>query len=190
MNVSNPFSHRAALVPPSRRRSGFISAIVVLVVLNVGACGSGSDGEVRTASQTGDVASTSGVGSTTSGSSAGGTARSSASGGNSTTPGTSSDDVNQGLGETRISGHAYDRRGRPLSGVDISIRIVPLSYGALYQTKTRADGSYSYRVPAGVYRLLAELYIENNPIGVDLEPMHGGRDVTVPPSRVVDFQLP
>jgi hypothetical protein len=38
--------------------------------------------------------------------------------------------------------------------------------------------------------MLAEYNPNDEPVGEDLEPVDGNRDVTVPPSAVVDFQLP
>jgi hypothetical protein len=94
------------------------------------------------------------------------------------------------LGDNVISGHAYDADGEPLQGVYIYIRVVPESYGALYQTTTDAYGAYSYSVPEGVYLILAEYNPNDEPGGgVYLEPIDSDGSVTVPPSSEVDFLL-
>jgi hypothetical protein len=107
-----------------------------------------------------------------------------------TQEGTKSGFHNAGFVDNEISGHAYDAAGEALEGVYIYIRVVPESYGELYQTTTDADGAYSYSVPEGVYLILAEYNPNDDPEGgVYLEPIKGDGSVTVPPSAQVDFQL-
>ena len=71
----------------------------------------------------------------------------------------------------------------------IYIYIIPRSFGALYQTVTGADGTYSYQVPEGVYLVLAEIYPDDDEpeIGDYLEPIGEDGSITVPPSQVIDF---
>jgi hypothetical protein len=99
---------------------------------------------------------------------------------------------NLGIGDYTVRGTAYDQRGRPLAGVEIYIYIIPRRYGALYRTETGSDGRYSYQVPEGVYQVLAEIYpADDEPeIGEDLVPIGEDNSITVPPSQVINFQLP
>jgi hypothetical protein len=98
---------------------------------------------------------------------------------------------NTGVGDNVISGHAFNAEGQPIEGVCIYIRIVPESAGPVQQTRTGADGAYSYNVPEGDYLILAEHNPNGQPGGgTFLEPVSGNGVVTVPPSAVVDFSLP
>jgi hypothetical protein len=109
-----------------------------------------------------------------------------------TTPPTTAN-RNAGVGDNTVSGTTSDRRGRPLAGVHISILVVPRSFGALYQTYSDRNGRYSYRVPGGVYNVIATYDDPNDddPIGVDLELQGGGDSgISVPPSQVLHFRLP
>jgi hypothetical protein len=98
---------------------------------------------------------------------------------------------NTGFGDNVISGHAFNAEGQPIPGVCIYIRIVPESAGPVQQTRTGADGAYSYNVPEGTYQILAEYNPTGEPGGgAYLAPVSGDGSVTVPPSAVVDFSLP
>ena len=98
---------------------------------------------------------------------------------------------NTGVADNVISGHAFNADGQPIEGVCIYIRIVPESGGQVHQTRTDADGAYSYDVPRGDYLILAEYNPKGEPGGgAYLEPVSGDGGVTVPPSAVVDFSLP
>lgn len=96
--------------------------------------------------------------------------------------------------ETQISGHAYDNQGNPLAGVKIYIYILPRTIGSLYRTETGADGSYAYPVPGGVYLVQAQIDDPDPNLIMDLEPQQTNEEgvaaFSVPPSPVVDFQLP
>lgn len=98
---------------------------------------------------------------------------------------------NTSVGDNVISGHAFDADGQPIEGACIYIRIVPDSDGPVQQTRTDADGAYSYNVPEGDYMILAEYNPNGEPGGgAYLEPVSGDGGVSVPPSAVVDFSLP
>jgi hypothetical protein len=91
--------------------------------------------------------------------------------------------------DAKVSGHAYDQAGEALPGVYIYIRAVPES-GEPYQTKTDANGSYSYSVPEGDYQIFAEYNPNDEPGGgVFLEPTDGV-SISLTSSAEVDFQLP
>ncbi|MGC5020951.1 hypothetical protein [Micromonospora sp. DT47] len=101
---------------------------------------------------------------------------------------------NPGLGDNVVDGHTYDPQGRPLAGVDVYFYVVPRSFGSFYQAKSGVDGSYSYRLPEGVYRVFAEYSGPGSrepEIGEDLQTMDGelAVSITVPPSQTIDFQL-
>jgi hypothetical protein len=99
-----------------------------------------------------------------------------------------------GQGEDLISGHAYTRGGAPLAGAMVYIYVLPRTYGTLYRAQTRADGSYSYAVPGGVYLVQAAVDNDNPNLIVDLVPRQtlsdGVASVSVPPSQVIDFDAP
>lgn len=114
---------------------------------------------------------------------------------------TSTDDVpaetgerNPGPADHTISGRTLDRQGRPLADVDIQIYLIPRSFGSLYRTHSDSHGRFSYRVPEGVYNVIAEYDdpSDGDPIGLNLVVIDTGdlsAPVTVPPSQVIDFQL-
>jgi hypothetical protein len=85
------------------------------------------------------------------------------------------------LGNSVITGAAYDADGNALQGA--SIYIQPESSGELYQTTTGSNGAYSYSVPEGTYVISAEYD------GTSLAPVDSD-SVSVPPSAQVDFQMP
>ena len=94
------------------------------------------------------------------------------------------------LSDGVISGYAFDAGGQPLPGVYIYIRVVPESYGEVYQTTTDTSGAYSYSVPEGVYLVLAEYNPDDEPGGgAYLEPVGSDGSVTVPPDAEVNFEL-
>jgi hypothetical protein len=96
-----------------------------------------------------------------------------------------------GVGDNVISGSAFDADGQPLEGVCIYIRIVPESDGQVQETRTDAEGAYSYNVSEGEYQILAEYNPTGEPGGgAYLEPVSGDGSVTVPPNAAVDFSLP
>ncbi|MFJ3671334.1 carboxypeptidase-like regulatory domain-containing protein [Streptomyces sp. NPDC090106] len=93
---------------------------------------------------------------------------------------------NSGVGQNTVSGVVVDASGNPVEGVRITFYTVPRT--GFYQTYTAIDGSYTYRLPDGVYQTFA-FYGDPGTETDNFYPvgLGAGSSFTVPPSQEIDF---